>query len=1551
LQWGKEIYPQVQWAKPKWLVACIVWDWMDRQTNYIINNFTNMQIWVYLPDLSQIGEWFENIDEQLNNTESNTGNIRNFFSNFWSSWDGINNSIDTFSGNFMQTVRNYTINQSSLQELSDGVNNPFDQLAKMFKQTPLIRINTVDVAVSIPMIYAEDIVKYESYLKTWIQRNNETIKDWQTLVQWTLGICGKDYSLNSSTIPQINNNELLTREKVKQMYQHLNNQKDIIVGKVEKMKLCEELDWSPTSTACISLMQSQWLNITNIKTVKQTLLSQQNINNQCMGLLFDINWDLSVNFQNLFSIMEVSSTLENNIRANIKTLDQYKRFPLQLYQWVHVVDRYLSEITTTVDNFLWSLTLWLNTNATRFEQYVDAIIAMSTALQTRQAILDLSVDWQKKCSTCTMDNYDAYACSLGMLCGQLKLPILRLPPFKIPNIYIDLSHIDVGMDINLPKFQFTPTSVPLVELPNLPQPPSIIINGDLNWFHLEKISFLLKKIDVWIGNQIPLSLPTIPLLPSPPILPELPSFIPNINIELPVLPPAPQLPKIAPEINTVIKSVSFFSELYCIVKWWIGLVGESNVKTRIEQLTQRTYEIPLFDNINLSKDMSYQQDKLEGFDFQIDAYVNFTMNFNGVYSLIQWLADTINKQTKKLTQREWDAKKALKVINENSQDINDITQQNITIDNPLWFKNKDKMEYLIDEQKNIKKVAQFLINDNNTPIDKKEKIVWLIRRIDQKSQFTPQTEHILALQKEVRASISTSRQSLHLLQDQIKDYDSFVDIFTKSTKKDYILYSGKNTFSTNLFDGDLKILKENNNNVMKDYIGLQKTLLSHYKKWLKQIINNNNKDVVNKINKDINYLEKGLEISENIYSNEKQAKQKLVVLHNTYNAEKNLIYNNQAATCSDLWNFTNTRDTIKIAQSNNINNSYPYFWATAQVGWSSITSATSASLMNNLYDFSEYKNKLMLLFQNTSNTGSTYVDVLRSEYFAKNNKWYEYIDVNDDNQKDLIRRDTNNVWIKYGKQNTSHILSITNTTTNKYIAPVWNTADQREKNTNDGYLSVDTIKVKIYNKDLSVKNLRVRSQDYDSFTLSWTASERQQTVDWYLLEINKIPDLYHLKWHNDVSTEMKSRYVLFVPEWKKNIYAYLSIKNQLNTKSLDSLLTGTLLDIVEYNNTNKNINYSFKNISRARYYTRIVSLQAQGDVEKPVYTPSSPWSHHVVAGQQIIADNQWPLPQIQLQRVMTNTIVDSWLSPQWLVNTRYNILIEWEDPNGVIENWIETSSGQILSQISGSTNVLSGLYFDHSIIQNYRIWSRDNDNNITREQFNLTINTPTVSLDDIIYENTPINGINILSSITQGMDDGVVKFERKRNNVRTLLSNNITTQWFVYPLVINQTTVTWWLYNQWKNISFFAPDGNTIATMNKDNGAISITPIYSDKISKKVDLTSNTPIITLYDTTENRNIFTIKQNFKNSQLSAQNPYEVFSLSGAIYGSFAWGMCIRWPEHNCMVIVAPNGLIVIPSPYHTSLLGDYNYENAITTINFKTPTWISVGSVSFNAFIK
>ncbi|MBR4633591.1 hypothetical protein IKO50_01155 [bacterium] len=110
------------------------------------------------------------------------------------------------------------------------------------------------------------------------------------------------------------------------------------------------------------------------------------------------------------------------------------------------------------------------------------------------------------------------------------MPIIQIPNFKLPNITIDLTNIDLGLDIVLPEFNFQPVRINLPDIPNLPEPPTISANIKL------------------------MNLPDIPLLPEPPELPELPSFIPQIEIELPVLPPAPELPKLPNEIEIILKA-------------------------------------------------------------------------------------------------------------------------------------------------------------------------------------------------------------------------------------------------------------------------------------------------------------------------------------------------------------------------------------------------------------------------------------------------------------------------------------------------------------------------------------------------------------------------------------------------------------------------------------------------------------------------------------------------------------------------------------------------------------------------------------------------------------------------------------------------------------------------------------------------------------------------------------------------------------------------------------------------------------------------------------
>lgn len=1566
LRWGKEVNPQVQGGKKssKWLIWCIVNDWLDRQTNYIINNFTNMQIGVYLPDLSQLGQWFNNLNDNFDKMKFQTGYIDRFTDNFWTSGDSIQSTTDTFSGKTIEAIRNMTINKSSLQWLEEGINNPFQEIAKLFEQTPLIRINPVDIPVSIPMIYAEDIVKYESYLKSWTKRNKEILADRQSIIQGTLGICGKNYDLignsNSNTIQQP---PILSKEFFKQLFQKLKKEKDSLKEKIEKKKKfykelneCKQQKRDSNSESCKIIMSNFWVKQQELSQLEIKLNQGEKINNQCTNLFFWPNGDINANFTNLLSITEKFSGLETNVRANMKTLDQYKRFPLQLYQRTHIVDRYLNEITATVDGFLGYLTIWLNTNATRFEQYVDAIITISTALETWQTIINLSVDWQKKCSTCTVDNYDAYACSLGFLCGQLKLPILRLPPFKIPNIYIDLSHIDLGMDINLPNFKFTPTSVDLVTLPDLPQPPSISINGNIGTLQLEKIANLLTNLNISLGAQIPWAIPTIPLLPSPPTLPELPSFIPNVNLELPILPPAPKIPKLAPEIQTVIKAVSFFSELYCIVKGGIGLVGESNVKTRIEQLTQRTYEIPLFDNINLSRDMSYQQDKLEGFDIKIDAFVNFTMNFNGVYTLIKWLADSVNQQTEKLIKRQGDQVESLNkdiqhAQNEvqnysNQHDLNSITDgQNITLNNPLGFDNQTETTSITQEKKNIGQALQFLQYHNDTPQDKKVYISKLKQRIADRSTIKPQTAQILALQQSVHQSLQQSHQSLDQLQKKIQNYDKFIDDI--STHSNYSIINGTGK------EFSIALLKWNNTllhtpiNIMKDYTVLQKTLLWFYNKGLDHIGDVSNQSTVSKIKKEIAYLDKGLSLSEQIYTTptHNQSYQQLKDLQQQYDAEKNLTYNNQAASCSNLWGYNSTNSSNNSTPK--LVNSYPSINTTAQVGGNSTYTPSSSVDSTYLYDFSEYNNRIMVNFPTTS--GDHYIDTVSSDYLINRNKWYEYSDINGDNGKDILRRDDNHVWIKYANQNPSQILPIHTSTITTYVAPIRDTVDQRSRLTTQWYLILHDIKLKVSDQDRSVKNLQVNAQDYDSFTISRTNSNRQQSVSWYLIEINTIPDLYHLKWYGEVPKNLASRYVLFLPEGADTTQGFLSLENQLPTQSFERLLTGTLLQIVSYNPDSETLHYSFTDIPKSWYYTRIASIAPKWSSQVPIYTLSSPWSHHVVAGQQIIADEQGPEPTVQLHRILKNTISDSGLSPNGFVNTHYNILINREDPNGVGKNRVSNESGQLISSQSGSAAIISGLYFEFPTTRNFTIWATDTNGNISKENIHLTINVPTISLDDIVSENTP-EGISLLSSLSDKMDDGMVKFQKKRNATWSNLINTIPTQSFIYPLTLDQTFITGWLYNQSHAISLFAPNGETIATLSKENGSITISDTYANRITKKVSLLTNTPLVLLYDTQSNRNLFTIKLKQKNLSLTAQPPYHLQILSGSVYGSFSGGSCIASLTNQCMIIASPQNTLIIPAPYHTTLQWEYQYTNSITTINFSNSTLWSVWSASFTAFL-
>ena len=76
--------------------------------------------------------------------------------------------------------------------------------------------------------------------------------------------------------------------------------------------------------------------------------------------------------------------LSSKIFQNIEILEQYKRLPFEIYEWLHVVDKYTMEISSVITNFFGYINHWMEINATRFSQYIDAITTILLCLISQQ---------------------------------------------------------------------------------------------------------------------------------------------------------------------------------------------------------------------------------------------------------------------------------------------------------------------------------------------------------------------------------------------------------------------------------------------------------------------------------------------------------------------------------------------------------------------------------------------------------------------------------------------------------------------------------------------------------------------------------------------------------------------------------------------------------------------------------------------------------------------------------------------------------------------------------------------------------------------------------------------------------------------------------------------------------------------------------------------------------------------------------------------------------------------------------------------------------------
>lgn len=1480
--WGKINLKLLGWMAMG-LVKCVIQDWLDRQVKYIINNMSQMTIGIYFPNVDQVFAWLETL---------NAERLESLFSQ-WATLETINRSA-SMDVSWLEKVWNWAqnrlIQQWDLANLSAQISNPFELVGKMFEEVNLVNISTKDVVVAVPFIGAEDVRRYSSYLESWIDANMKIWMEWKNVVKSWLGIC------SNRTLPDDRNAENEyenARQYVRQKRQQLNTELNQAIA-------------------------------ANNTTRAQQIRAELNQLQQCD------NFTQNARFQQFLNIEQNTESLIRNIKQNLKVLEQYQQFPLQLYEWIHVTDRYLTELSWFIANFFGTIAYWLGTNAKRFSQYVDAIVTLIGVIKTWQILIDLSANWAENCGKCSNDTYDYYSCSLAFLCPQL--PILPIPPFKLPNIYLDMSRINIGLQILLPTFKFVPTAISLPKIPDFPTPPSLSLDIDLS----------------------PFTIPELPILPPPPVLPELPSLLPQVQLDLPVLPPAPKIPAISPSIQATIRVAEFIGQIMCIIKWkWVGLVAEDGVKSKVEQMTQRSWNVPFFDYLDLTT--LFRDPPLQWFDYQIDTFVDLQFNFNGVYDIVNSMASFVNENVAQPF--EWIVNKGINEATEfmNQDAVNDVintTQWNIDInidvpdvspDDLLNYNTIDipEVDYMIVKNNLLAGIQE--LETASTSTFHNQQIAHIKSFVQKDHGVIPYLNELEQIHQEVQWVISDKLLEVREIQEQIyHDYDGFlenikiVQLVADETKEW--------NFSTKIIgiDETSKNLISSAEHPMLSYLNVQEWLA----KWYQEALATNDP------------------VSLGIHPSDHQKQQAY------FDGVVAAIDTGKKLLAGNIWNNRNSNRTPNNISSQTLLAQQPtqspivssvapllaqWWWTTTPActtcGWTPNTAAA---------DLSSYVAWVFVPGDNDQ-----MINVVMSDQIVQDvGSNYIIHDINQDNTDDIIMRDSQNIYTKYANQNFINNSDKTTFYTRYYVSQTLQTPEQLETITdNRWYLTIasqwwflgftDTLKLKVHDKHREVKNFRMQWQSFDDISLSWTLNDIMgDTVDGYIVQLNHRVDTHHDKYGplSFISSALIDRaYVLVIPEdTVLDDNDRIILPYGTNPVAINTLLnTEEVVDIMYYDPNEEDISITLVELSRKWKYAQVAALYNRGNENTMIFERSSPRSNQIVAGMQLIDDTIWPQPTIDFIRTATDTVISSGTFHEWYVSTDYVLDIERTDNVAVAYNWIEDESGNIIQTYTGDATSITWLFFTGIINQVITIGAVDYNNNFTRTPVTISIDIPTLAIDAVYT--TWSNSGSIIASMNTDIDSGIVWFDRMRTTVwETLTGTQNTIPTSAFPVTIGQTVITGAQFDLSDQIWLYTPTGDTFALLNPFNGNITIDPDMTNNYSIVGDFVSHVPMIKVLDTLAWQQLFQIY--YAPASLQDTDSIQILdpSLStetlGELFDTFADWVCIKQND-SCISYISPQWHIYVPTPHHTSLRAEIVFMEQYITYIVKNAQWINLYSVN------
>lgn len=303
---------------------------------------------------------------------------------------------------------------------------------------------------------------------------------------------------------------------------------------------------------------------------------------------------------------------------NLAILEDYGHIPEDLLKIRNLQAYYAKVIICYLDAVLGFTAGYLGTNAQRIEAWAEWVLQLKNIVKGWGAIIKISGDFMNACDKCTNQRFSAFQIIANLFAFLPDIPVIEMP--KWPDIVIDVSNIEAGVDLIWPDLKFVPQTIIIPKIPRVSLP-----TGDIN-------------LEFFLGYNLDLQLPVLPELNLEFETPELPTLsLPN----LPDLPPPPAIPKIDATLKASLDIVSTVLKIICLIRSNFFPVQESKLKTKIEEMTERSSSMIL--PIDIEATVSFPKISLDFVkEIDITTYLKIQPDVTALYDVVNILGEKSN---------------------------------------------------------------------------------------------------------------------------------------------------------------------------------------------------------------------------------------------------------------------------------------------------------------------------------------------------------------------------------------------------------------------------------------------------------------------------------------------------------------------------------------------------------------------------------------------------------------------------------------------------------------------------------------------------------------------------------------------------------------------------------------------------------------------------------------------------------------------------------------------------------------------------------------------